>query len=142
MVFDMHLLSISTVSLASGPFPVHFRLNRNQFCWFWIKWIYFSLFVTQLAMPTPFNVTNMDQKKPNRWAPLLNYWKVWFIIYHVSTASFFEWTCDTIFKKWTCEGINSFILYSFDRNFSTNWFIQENWLIEFICNSCWRICNE
>ena len=85
----MDLLSTSTVSLVSGMFPVHFQLIREPFLFFLDEWIYFSLFVTQLAMPTPFNVTNMDQKKPNRWAPLLNYWKVWFIIYRVSIASFF-----------------------------------------------------
>ena len=93
----MDLLSTSTVSLVSGTFLVNFRLIREPFLLFLAEWIYFSLFVTQLAMPTPFNVTNMDQKKPNRWAPLLNYWKVWFIINRVFITLFFR-TYDSIQK--------------------------------------------
>jgi len=139
MDFDMDLLSTSTVSLVSGTFLVNFRLIRKPFLLFLAEWIYFSLFVTQLAMPTPFNVTNMDQKKPNRWAPLLNYWKVWFITVF-SSPYFFEHMIQ--FKNWTLKGFNSLILYSSNWNFSSNWIFQENWLIEFVCNRCWRSCHE
>ena len=114
----MDLLSTSTVSLVSGTFLVNFRLIREPFLLFLAEWIYFSLFVTQLAMPTPFNVTNMDQKKPNRWAPLLNYWKVWFITVF-SSPYFFEHMIQ--FKNWTLKGFNSLILYSSNWNFSSNW---------------------
>ena len=89
-------------------------------------------------MPTPFNLTNLDQKKPNRWAPILNHWKVWFIIYRL-----IFWSEHMIeLKNWTFEGIDGPFLYSSNWNFSSNWFFQENWLIEFVCNRCWRICNE
>ena len=93
----MDLLSTSTVSLVSGTFPIHFRLIREPFLLFLVEWINFSLFITQLAMPTPFNITNMDQKKPNRWAPVLNYWKVWFIINRVFYHRIFR-TYDSISK--------------------------------------------
>ena len=122
----------------------------------------FSMFVTQMAMPTPFLVANFDQKKPTRWAPLINYWKAMvlshplnqYFICHISYVTYHmpynkceicyeqetckNWECDFL---WTLKGINSTILYSSNSNFSSNWIIQENWLIQFACNHCWRSCN-
>lgn len=56
-----------------------------------------SMFITQMAMPTPFNVTNLDQKKPNRWAPLLKYWKVSTVLFYSPQIGIFHQTDS--FKK-------------------------------------------
>ena len=75
-----YILRISVVRKTCTRCTVRERSTDNarmsttdEFTETWLT--YFSMFVTQMAMPTPFLVANFDQKKPTRWAPLINYWK-------------------------------------------------------------------
>ena len=164
-----YILRISVVRKTCTRCTVRERSTDNarmsttdEFTETWLT--YFSMFVTQMAMPTPFLVANFDQKKPTRWAPLINYWKAMvlshplnqYIICHISYEPYYMnhmiWYETYVMNKklgkaesWNfCEpskGINSTILYSSNSNFSSNWIIQENWLVQFACNHCWRSCN-
>ena len=117
MDFDMLVLSILMVLLVSGTFlrTTHTTVRGNL-----VRLRkpgsskrIFSMFVTQMAMPTPFLVANFDQKKPTRWAPLINYWKAMvpshllnqYFICHISYVTYHMPynKCEICYEQETCK---------------------------------------